>query len=117
MVARPQRDHVVEDTGAGDGGVVLEVEFFRFEGVGALGADSEGRGDGGVEGEIGEQVSFLADREIPEDKNAVGEDEEFGGGERGRVGGRRWGLGRDGRGVGGVCVLVSVRLVVGWVRH
>ena len=86
VVAAAEGDHVVEDARPGDRRVVFEVEFLGFEVVFVLGAHGEGDvrdgvaggARGGGEGQVGEEVFFLAGREVPEDDDAVGEDEHFG---------------------------------------
>jgi hypothetical protein len=76
VVARFEGDHVVVDAGPLDFGVVFEVELLGFKVGLDEGAGGDGdAGRGGGEGQVGEDVFFLLLCEVPEDSDAVGEDE------------------------------------------
>jgi hypothetical protein len=103
VVSALQGDHVVVHAWAWDLGVVLEVELLGLE-VG-LGERSCGDLDAGVveaECQVGEDVFLLLLGEVPEDNDAVAEDEHLAKGQ---------GVGRDAcAGVGVAAVAVAVRV-------
>ena len=83
VVAALERDDVVEQARSRDGRVVLEVQLLGLEVLFELGPRRE-RESGAAhpgrrgEGEVREDVFFLGFGEVPEDDDAVAEDEHFG---------------------------------------